>query len=247
MLRRPPSINMRHVDAKQPSFCYDDTPDAQCKSSPYTGFSQWTQASSTDHQWQYSFLAQCIIPVLDAVIVPQPPSYSEILGLDSKIRNFDVPPSLQMIDNDGVAPNHPLAMQQGMTTCARETGASIMSSFLSQTVLTIYCTALLQLHKSYFIQALLSNENFTVKHKYAPSVLAVYSSACNLIWAVRTLYLWEPELSTRFTIIWSNCFSAAVRDLLSTKTLFSHLISAPSASSSPGRHHYRSRLTRSKN
>ena len=57
----------------------------------------------------------------------------------------------------------------------------------------------------------MTTETFTVKHKYAPSVLAVYSSSCNLIWVVRTLYGWEPELSARFSVLWSNCFSAAVR------------------------------------
>ena len=56
----------------------------------------------------------------------------------------------------------------------------------------------------------MSTETFTVKHKYAPSVLAVYSSSCNLIWVVRTLYAWESELSARFSVLWSNCFSAAV-------------------------------------
>ena len=124
MLRRPPSITMRHVDAKQPSFSYDDTPDAQRMfPSGYVAGRPCSHRFYVDHQWQYSFLAQCTIPVVDAVITPQPPSYSDILDLDSKIRNFDVPPSLQMIDNEGVAPNHPLAMQQGMTACTRETSA----------------------------------------------------------------------------------------------------------------------------
>ncbi|THH01564.1 hypothetical protein EW026_g1152 [Hermanssonia centrifuga] len=103
MLRRPPSIHMRHVDAKQPTF-YDNN------------------NTTRYHQWQYAFLAQCTIPVLEAVISPQLPNYSDILGLDTRIRNFDVPPSLQMIDNDGVAPSHPLAMQQATTACTREIG-----------------------------------------------------------------------------------------------------------------------------
>jgi hypothetical protein len=70
---------------------------------------------------------------------------------------------------------------------------------------------MLHLHRKYFTQALAFSNDFTVKHRYAPSVLAVYSSACNLIWAVDTLYSWEPALSSRFLVFWSNCFSAAVR------------------------------------
>lgn len=49
-----------------------------------------------------------------------------------------------------------------------------------------------------------------MKHKYAPSVLAIYSSARTLIWAVDLLYSWEPTLSSCFMVFWSNCFSAAV-------------------------------------
>ncbi len=70
--------------------------------------------------------------------------------------------------------------------------------------------ALLQLHRTYFTHALNAPEGFTVKHKYAPSVLAVYTSSMNLIWTMYTLYRWDPELSTRFSGFWSNCFSAAV-------------------------------------
>lgn len=77
----------------------------------------------SDHQWQYSFLIQCTIPVLDVVTSPQSPSYVEVLTLDYKIRDYHIPPALQMIDNDGIGPNHPLAMQQAMTSCTRDVGA----------------------------------------------------------------------------------------------------------------------------
>ncbi|GJE98290.1 fungal-specific transcription factor domain-containing protein [Phanerochaete sordida] len=169
MLRRPPSVCMRNVDARQPAF-NGDSPDAQY------------------HHWQYSFLAHCMLPVLDRVTSTQPTGYTEILGLDNRVRNFDVPPMLQMVDNDRVTTNE--AMQQAMTACTRE-------------------IALLHLHRNYFTQALTSSQEFSIKHRYAPSVLAVYSSACKLIWTVDALYSWEPALSSRFMVFWSNCFSAA--------------------------------------
>lgn len=154
---------------------------------------------------------QCIIPVLDIVMSPKPANYLDVLDLDSTIRNYDIPTALQMIDNDGVGPSHPLSMQQAMTSCTREIGAHERGDpcFIKW---ANGCSrpALLQLHKCYFTQALISSDSFTVKHKHAPSVLAVYSSACNLIWAIKTLYGWDPELSTRYTVLWANCFSAAV-------------------------------------
>ncbi|KAI0781976.1 hypothetical protein C8Q75DRAFT_728229 [Abortiporus biennis] len=177
MLRRPPSLSLKHVDAKQPGYNYGaaSSSDARCRSALY-------------HEWHHSFHMQCMVPVVEIVASPQAPNYSEVLGLDSQIRDFDVP-SLLQITND--APPHPLPMQRAMTACTRE-------------------IALLQLHRNYYIHALTSMEEFTVKNKYAPSVLAVYTSACNLIWTVYTLYRLQPELASRYTIFWNNCFSAAL-------------------------------------
>ena len=148
-----------------------------------------------------------MIPVLDCVSATQPSSYPDILGLDSKIRSFDVPARLQMVDSEGVSSNE--AMQQAMTSCTRDTGECILDLAAGPTKVP-HCTALLHLHRNYVMQAL-NSPDFTVKHRYAPSVLAVYLSASNVIWTVDTLFSWEPTLSTRFTVFWSNCFSAAVR------------------------------------
>ncbi len=68
----------------------------------------------------------------------------------------------------------------------------------------------MHLHRSYFTVALTSSEAFTVKHTYAPSVLAVYSGCCNLISTIATIHQWEPELSIRYAMFWNNLFSAAV-------------------------------------
>lgn len=71
-------------------------------------------------------------------------------------------------------------------------------------------TALLQLHRRYFTQAMNSPEPFDMHHDYAPSVLATYLSASNLIAAVEQLYEKESQLSVRFLHFWFNVFSAAV-------------------------------------
>ena len=56
------------------------------------------------------------------VATPSEPSYPDILRIDSRIRDFDVPNVLRMIDHDGVAPHHPKALQQAMIACTREIG-----------------------------------------------------------------------------------------------------------------------------
>ncbi|THH30715.1 hypothetical protein EUX98_g3450, partial [Antrodiella citrinella] len=176
MLRRPPSLNLRHIDAKQPD---DNLPIDSPLGLLY-------------HKWLHDFQLNCILPVTEIVASPVEPPYPDILAMDSKIRDFDVPNTFRMIDHDGMAPAHPKSLQQAMIACTRE-------------------IAILQLHRSYFTRAMNATEGFNVvSSKYSASVLAVYTSCCNLIWTVYTLYRWEPELSTRFSQFWMNSFSAAV-------------------------------------
>lgn len=70
---------------------------------------------------------------------------------------------------------------------------------------------LLQLHRSFFTRALSGPEEaFNRRHKYAPSVVAVFLSASRMIATVEDLYQREPQLTARILGYWSNAFSAAV-------------------------------------
>lgn len=70
---------------------------------------------------------------------------------------------------------------------------------------------LLQLHRQFFTRALSGPEEaFNRRHKYAPSVVAVFLSATRMIANVEELYLQEPDLTARILGYWSNAFSAAV-------------------------------------
>ena len=64
---------------------------------------------------------------MEISITPQAAGYSEILALDWKMREFVIPPILRLVDNDGLAPNHPVGMQQALTMATRETGPSGLS------------------------------------------------------------------------------------------------------------------------
>jgi hypothetical protein len=56
-----------------------------------------------------------------------------------------------------------------------------------------------------------SPDGFDLSHHYAPSVIATYLSASNLISAVETLFEQEQQLTARFLHFWFNAFSAVVR------------------------------------
>jgi hypothetical protein len=69
----------------------------------------------------------------------------------------------------------------------------------------------LQLHRQFFTRALSGPEEaFNRRHKYAPSVVAVFLSATRMIANVEELYTQEPDLTARILGYWSNAFSAAV-------------------------------------
>ena len=80
-----------------------------------------------DHRWNYAFLAQCMIPVLDRVTSTSSTGYAAILELDNRIRNFDTPPALQFVDIERSSTK--TVMQQAMATCTRD--ISMTSSGLS--------------------------------------------------------------------------------------------------------------------
>ncbi|TFY53095.1 hypothetical protein EVJ58_g9643 [Rhodofomes roseus] len=176
MLRRPPSLHIRHVDMKQLAYNFFGSPCAN--------------VISSYHEWRDQFSAHCQYPVAELINATQPPRYSDVLELDSKIRDFEIPQLLRMVDNDGVAPPHPVGMQQALTQCNRE-------------------QTLLNLHRAYFTSALKVTEGYSMKHKYAPSVLATYHSAVNVIWTTNTVYQWEPELCMRLSNLWSNALSCS--------------------------------------
>lgn len=119
MLRRPPSIHIRHVDVKQPAYNFFGSPCANvissCASGRFCDGLRSPADSLLDHEWRDQFFAHCQYPVAELINATQPPLYSEVLELDSKIRDFEIPPLLRMVDNDGVAPPHPVGMQQAMT------------------------------------------------------------------------------------------------------------------------------------
>jgi hypothetical protein len=144
---------------------------------------------STHHyqSWKHSFYADCLYPIVDALSRPGI-QYNTILELDKLVRNYPIPGPFQTHN-----PRSRIVLLQQV-------------SFTMT-----YESVLLQLHRTYFIRALSGPEEaFNKRHRYAPSVVAVWLGAVRMIAAMETLYHREPELSTRIVGFWSNTFSAVV-------------------------------------
>lgn len=72
------------------------------------------------------------------------------------------------------------------------------------------CKALLHLHKPYFSQVLADKPGDILKHKYAPSFIAVFRSAWRLIRGVCLTFERVPEFLLRAGASWSHAADAAV-------------------------------------
>ncbi|KAH0832169.1 Choline/Carnitine o-acyltransferase-domain-containing protein [Lanmaoa asiatica] len=203
-LGRPPSICLDHVDCRRPSYAAPEmyiVPGAQsCEHHLMGPCSRLTQP--TDHEWKHGFFLNCLTPVLTTAISAQPQPYQKILDVDKIIRNFSVPPTLDIFNVDGIRDNRQLTMQQVLVSSGRE-------------------IVLLQLHRNFFTEAVSDYDAFSYQHKFAPSAVATYLGATRLIATLKALEEREPQLSKRFMCFWFNAFSGAVAlSLIVSRTPF---------------------------
>lgn len=97
---------------------------------------------STDHEWKHGFFLHCLTPVIVTTISAQPQPYSSILDVDKKIRDFHIPPTLNIFNSEGITDIRQLTMQQVLVASGREIG-----EFLSERLCA--CALKLDTHKSY--------------------------------------------------------------------------------------------------
>ncbi|OSD07208.1 hypothetical protein PYCCODRAFT_1463504 [Trametes coccinea BRFM310] len=169
MLRRPPSIAMRYVDVEPPSG----------------GEYAAAGLKYSYQRWHYTFTTQCLSPILELVVSPNSPPYTDVLHLDARVRDYEPPP----LAAPGPASGNGLCLMQAWTNMTRD-------------------IAILNLHRQYFTQAL--GEGLWANHRYACSVVAVYQASLNVLWSLETYYRQQPEYSVRLQVLWFNGLSAAM-------------------------------------
>jgi hypothetical protein len=180
---RPPALNINHTDC-----CFPEDLDLTIKPSGVVEMG-W-------HAWKFRYSASCLGISVQHVFSTRVPSYSILLELDRKIRKFNMPSHLQSPIEASEAGRSwsaeaPRAMQQYAALCQREAN-------------------LLYIHRSWFVQAIREAPANPLQHKYAPSVLAVYRSACRLISSLNGLYRVHSKPTDRTWFFWSAIFSACI-------------------------------------
>jgi hypothetical protein len=69
---------------------------------------------------------------------------------------------------------------------------------------------LLNLHRAYFAQALHDSPNDIQRHRYLPSVVAIYRASWRLIHGLQLAWANVPQIMARIHLPWSQALSAAV-------------------------------------
>ncbi|KAG1746653.1 uncharacterized protein EDB91DRAFT_1118207 [Suillus paluster] len=180
---RPPALSINHTDCWFPE---DLDPVIKPSGAIEMGW----------HVWKFRYTASCLGISAQHVFSTRVSNYSALLELDRKIRKFILPSHLQSPMEASEAgrawsPEAPRAMQQYCALCQREAN-------------------LLYIHRSWFVQAIREAPVNPLQHKYAPSVLAVYRSACRLISSLKGLYRVHPYPTNRAWFFWSAIFSACI-------------------------------------
>ncbi|KAF8546280.1 hypothetical protein OG21DRAFT_1427450 [Imleria badia] len=174
---RPPNVSLDWIDAPYPE---DEFPLKNDNEELEMGWRSWS--------WRFSKLLH---EVLVAAFGAKIPTYSTILELDRKIRDFPVPSHLQL-------------------QCVRDTRAGSQVILQQVLVLTMKESVLLNIHRRYFSQSLQDSASDPLKHKYGPSVMAIYRSAWRLIVSHTSAVDRISDIAARLPIIWSQALSAAI-------------------------------------
>ncbi|EKM57517.1 uncharacterized protein PHACADRAFT_182049 [Phanerochaete carnosa HHB-10118-sp] len=188
MFGRPPCMNLSWVNYEFPQ-----EPEERVDTD---GHREW---SSHPWCWQYSKLLHTVRATAFAAAVPQ---YAKILELDRAVRDFPVLHSLR--SKCGL----PEAAEAGKATHVRRYSCMAAKEI-----------TLLNLHRPYFAQALHDDgAQDVLRHRYAPSVLAIYRSAWRIVEALRVTQERVPFVTERWGMPWSLSMSAAMRVFLLGET-----------------------------
>jgi hypothetical protein len=125
--------------------------------------------------------------------------------LDHRIRDFNIPMSSQ-------SPDRPSEMQSFVQEHYIQLSALPRSPLFLIRMFNgrVWFSALMFLHRNYFVKALIENPTNPLESDYSDSFIAAYTSACEILDSTGRNYDKQPLLTQRIWRIWTNAFSAAV-------------------------------------
>ncbi|KAI6150929.1 hypothetical protein BKA82DRAFT_4465224, partial [Pisolithus tinctorius] len=184
---RPPTFSLPYIDCQFPRG-----------GSPHDKLHIGSDKQALFGSWTLRFASDCVADVAARTLTSEPPSYSTILELDHKVRNFPVTEAVEEFASGAL-----LAKPSNKDISAMEsTGRFLMSN--SREVILLY------IHRSYFAQAIIENPTNPLKSSYTPSFLAAYRASLTILRTVKAQYDLHPTLTARLWPIWTHAFSASI-------------------------------------
>ncbi|KAF9499472.1 hypothetical protein BDN71DRAFT_1487170 [Pleurotus eryngii] len=180
---RPPSFALCHIDTKMP---FEKTRNEK-------GDVEMTFAA-----WKHRFASECQSHVQDQAFGARPISYKRIQELDKSVRDFYIPPSLQVPGFMGVT---------GGDALERPTVELTMQRYIAFAIKEI---TIFYMHRGFFARALEECPEDPMGSKYAASVLAAYTSACSFVGLIQSLYQQHPILTERMWFLFTHVFSCTI-------------------------------------
>ncbi|KAJ7035697.1 fungal-specific transcription factor domain-containing protein [Mycena alexandri] len=197
---RPPSFSLTHIDAKLPHDSITNV----------AGEVEMSFAA-----WKHGWTSECLSTVHDQVFGARAPTYKTVRELDKKVRAYYVPPSLQVPGFGGSRTSTEVEQPTVELTMQRYCGFAIREM------------TLFYMHRGFFAHALEDNSQDPMGSKYAPSVLAAYTSACTFVGLIESLFKQHPALTERMWFYFMHVFSCAI--VLGSIAVKPRMALAPSA------------------
>lgn len=157
--------------------------------------------------WKARFGFQCTSAVIQNAQTAKVPKYSAIVELDRKVRDMELPKYAEQLPKEGA--DLAETMKHFMPRNYRHLSKCHSPQSTIEVILE-FVLALLYIHRCFFAEAVSSNPTNPMNSPYAPSFLAGYRSACELIGMLRTQFDLFPKQIARFWVLWTHAFSSSV-------------------------------------
>ncbi|KAF5380642.1 hypothetical protein D9757_007065 [Collybiopsis confluens] len=207
---RPPSFSLAYIDCKFPQY---EGVNAKNNSSESAAFERGEKSKREGYAfeiWQFRFAAECVAEVISRTLTAEAPTYTTIMELDKKVREFPLPEgftnrgagsSAKDAGLGGIPSTLPARLNQSDLSMAEPEGkdpSDMTFSFMKCVLDHIRETAIIE------------QPTNPLKSVYAPSFLAAYRASATILKSIREQFVVWPNSCARYWTMWTFAFSAAV-------------------------------------
>jgi len=146
--------------------------------------------------WKHNFTAT-LDSVVERAFREKGSTYSQIQLLENELRGQSPPPAIAWPEGD----------EQAAVLGAPEESSQAIQRYM---VVGALETALLHLHRWFFLQAIREMPQNPFEHPFGRSVKTVIQTSHALVTWLQTIYQYQPAITTVFRLCWTHAYSATM-------------------------------------